>query len=259
MDVHQYNRTAWDRKVSLGDRWTTPVSAQVIEQARAGDWQVWLTPTKPVPRDWFPSLEGAEILCLASGGGQQGPVLAAAGAAVTVFDASPKQLGQDRLVAHRDGLALRTVDGDMADLGVFDDEAFDLVFHPCANCFAPHVRPVWRECFRVLRPGGSLLAGFVNPLRYLFDDERRENGSLVVRHPIPYSDLTHLTEEERRQIVTERGQALEFGHSLEDQIGGQLDAGFLLCGFFEDRFDDPAVDPISQYAPTFLATRAIRP
>jgi len=30
--------------------------------------------------------------CLASGGGQQGPVLAAAGAHVTVFDNSPRQL-----------------------------------------------------------------------------------------------------------------------------------------------------------------------
>ena len=34
------------------------------------------------------------------------------------------------------------------------DESFDVVFHPVSNVFAPRVRPVWQEAFRVLRPGG---------------------------------------------------------------------------------------------------------
>jgi hypothetical protein len=54
-------------------------------------------------------LAGIEVLCLASGGGQQGPILAAAGAKVTVFDNSANQLVQDRLVADRDGLTIETV------------------------------------------------------------------------------------------------------------------------------------------------------
>lgn len=259
MDVRNYNRAAWDRKAAEGDRWTVPVSRRVIERACAGEWEVLLTPTRPVPRDWFPKLQGAEVLCLASGGGQQGPVLAAAGANVIVFDNSPAQLKQDRAVAEREGLMLNTVEGDMADLSAFESDSFDLAFHPCSNCFVPEVRPVWRECFRVLRSGGSLLAGFANPLRYLFDDERMENGSLEVRHSIPYSDLTSLTDAERQRLVVQKGVPLEFGHSLEDQIGGQLDAGFLLCGFYEDRYDDRTTDPISAYAPTFIATRSIKP
>ena len=75
------------------------------------------------------------MLCLASGGGQQGPILAAAGAEVTVFDASEKQLAQDRLVAEREGLSLTTVQGDMADLSCFDDESFDFIFHPLLQLF----------------------------------------------------------------------------------------------------------------------------
>src|SRR5205085_1973198 len=101
--------------------------------------------------DWFPPVAGLEVLCLASGGGQQGPILAAAGARVTVFDNSPNQLAQDRLVADREGLALETVRGDMADLAAFPDARFDLIVHPCSNMFVPDVRPVWREAFRVLR------------------------------------------------------------------------------------------------------------
>jgi len=261
--VRDHNRKAWDRQVDSGNEWTVPASPEVIAAARRGEWQVVLTPTRPVPHDWFGELDGARVLCLASGGGQQGPILAAAGASVVVFDNSPRQLGQDRLVAERDRashpggdrLDLATVEGDMRDLSAFGDRSFDLVFHPCANLFIPDIRPVWRESFRVLRPGGRLLTGFVNPLQYIFDWERSERGELVVRHAIPYSDLTSLEETERQRWI-DAGQPLEFGHTLEDQIAGQLEAGFVLTGFYED------VDPkhvLSRYIASFIATLAVRP
>ena len=112
-DILSYNRRAWDRQVERGNPWTVPVSPEVIARARRGDWSIVLTPTKPVPADWFSPLEGLDVLCLASGGGQQGPILAAAGANVTVFDNSPAQLAQDRLVAETEGLTLETVQGDI--------------------------------------------------------------------------------------------------------------------------------------------------
>jgi SAM-dependent methyltransferase len=255
MDIREYIRHAWDRKVEQGDKWTVPVGPEVISRARRGDWSIVLTPTKPVPRDWFPDLTGLEVLCLASGGGQQAPILAAAGAVVTVLDNSPKQLAQDRLVADREGLELRTVEGDMRDLSAFPDGRFGLVFHPVSNCFVPEVRPVWKEAFRVLRPGGVLLAGFTNPALYVFDDAEAEQGRLMARHAVPYSDVTSLTDEERRRY-TDTEEPLVYGHTLEDQIGGQLDAGFVLTGFYEDR--DPG-HPLARLLPTFVATRAVKP
>ncbi|MGO8960941.1 MAG: class I SAM-dependent methyltransferase [Streptosporangiaceae bacterium] len=133
-DPVAHNRAAWDREVETGNEWTIPVGPEVIEAARAGDWSVVLIGYSPVDRDWFPaSLAGTEVLCLASGGGQQGPVLAAAGATVTVLDNSARQLEQDRMVADRDGLELRTELGDMRDLSAFADARFDLVFHPVSN------------------------------------------------------------------------------------------------------------------------------
>src|SRR5688572_7033234 len=102
MDVLRYNREAWDRRVDEGDRWTQPVSPAIIESARRGELSLLLTPTKPVPREWYPPLKGARVLGLASGGGQQCPVLAAAGAHVTSYDNSPKQLARDREVANRE-------------------------------------------------------------------------------------------------------------------------------------------------------------
>ena len=256
MDVRAHNSSAWDHEVETGNVWTLPVSSDHVARARGGDWAIVLTPRRAVPRSWFPELVGADVLCLASGGGQQGPILAAAGARVTVLDNSPRQLHQDRLVAQRDGLEIDTVQGDMADLTCFSDGSFDLIVNPCSNCFSETVRPVWLECFRVLRPGGVLLAGFANPLIFCFNRPLEAEGILQLRYPVPYSDVTSLSAAERAKYL-EPDEPLCFGHSLEDQIGGQLDAGFLLTGLYEDYHEDG--DVTVPYFPGFLATRALKP
>ena len=259
MDIREYNRIAWDREVKRGNRWTIPVSETVISAARRGQWEILLTPSKLVPRVWFPDLEGIDVLCLASGGGQQGPILAAAGAKVAVLDNSPMQLEQDRFVAEQYALSIATVEGDMADLSRFSDQRFDLIVHPVSNVFVPDVRPVWEETFRVLRRGGVLLAGFSNPVTYLFDyDLADRTGILRVKYALPYSDLASLPAEERQRYI-ETGAPLEFSHTLEEQIGGQLDAGFLLTGFFEDGYGEEENDMLTNYLPTFIATQAIKP
>jgi SAM-dependent methyltransferase len=254
MDIRLYNRKAWDREVESGEnRWTLPVSPEAITRARQGDWSVVLTENKPVPRDWFPAFP-AEVLCLASAGGQQGPILAAAGARVTVFDNSPRQLAQDRLVAEREGLQIRLVEGDAADLSVFPDASFDLVFNPCSTIFMPDVPAVWREAARVLRAGGILMTGVMNPVFYLFDLPRMDAGSLEVAHSIPYADTRDLSPAELEEIQS-KGYPLEFGHSLTDLLGGQLDAGFLITHLYEDYMTDSV---LAKYHPSFLATRAIK-
>ena len=255
MSVFDFNQRAWDRLVESGNRWTVPVSSEAIAKARDGDWQLVLTPSLPVPASWFPSLTGCRVLCLASGGGQQGPILSAAGANVTVFDASEKQLLQDRMVADRDGLALETVQGDMADLSCFEDGAFDFIFHPCANCFAEDIRPVWREAYRALRPGGSIVSGFVQPIHGLFDPDLEKQGRFQLKFSMPHSDLK-LSDEERENWFGSDAP-VEFVHSLEDQLGGQLDAGFLIAGLYED--DWGGSEPIDQFIKCFVAVRAIKP
>ncbi|ABN51568.1 MAG TPA: hypothetical protein DEF39_02060 [Hungateiclostridium thermocellum] len=60
----------------------------MFEKAKNDDWHVLLTPTKPVPKDWFCEIKNAEILGLACGGGQQMPIFAALGAKCTVLDYS---------------------------------------------------------------------------------------------------------------------------------------------------------------------------
>ncbi len=239
MDIRDHNKRAWNRQVEQKNPWTVPVSADTIARARRDDWQIVLTPTKPVPRDWFPPLVGCRVLGLASGGGQQGPILAAAGAAVTILDNSPAQLAQDRLVAEREGFDMCLVEGDMRDLSPFADASFDFIVHPVSNIFVPDILPMWREAFRVLAPGGTLIAGMVNPLTYCFDLELQEKGVLTARYSLPYSDLESLTSEERERYLGLE-EPVEWSHTLEEQIGGQLAAGFMLTGFYEDGWGRPS-------------------
>lgn len=255
--VGAINQRGWDRRVDGGDIWSRPVSAEQIERARHGEWSVVLTPNKPTPRDWFGDIAGRDVLCLASGGGQQGPILSAAGGRVVVFDASPRQLAQDLAVARRDDLDLVAIQGFMHDLSVFADGRFDIIFHPVSNCFAPDIEPVWRECFRVLRRGGVLLAGFMNPVSYIFDAEAEARGEMVVRYRLPYSDIADLAPESLSQVI-ERDHTVEFSHSLETQIGGQLRAGFVLADLFEDKDLGGGDTGRSWYFPTSIATRALK-
>ena len=254
MDICDYNRKAWDNYVNGGESlWTRPVSPEIIAKARNGEISILLTEQKPVPREWFPPLNGLDILCLACGGGQQGPVLAAAGANVTVFDNSPRQLDQDRFVAERENLDIRLVEGDMRDLSAFTDESFDFIFHPVSNLFIHEIRSVWREACRVLRHGGTMLAGFMNPVLYIFDFEKAEQGTMEVRFKLPYADADY---PEIAEKLMAEGDALEHSHTLTEQLGGQMDAGFHIIGMYEDYQQYTAV---SDYTPTYIATRALKP
>jgi len=254
LNVRLYNRYAWDRQVDLNNKFTLPVNPETIALARAGKFSVLLTETRPVPDEWFPPLKGLDVLGLACGGGQQGPVFAALGANVTIFDNSPAQLARDRQIAAREGLTIFTIEGDMRDLSVFPDASFDLVFHPVSNVFCPEVRPVWKETFRILRHGGFLLSGFANPIYYMFGTHADEQETLQVKYAIPYSDLKDMDRDDL-DVCIEEGIPLEFGHSLTDLIAGQTDSGFAITGFYEDVCPDSTV---SKYHPVYIATRALK-
>ena len=254
MDIRSYNRDAWNREVESNNRWTQPVDSETIAKARKGEFGILLTENITVPQRWFPLLKNADVLCLASGGGQQGPIFAALGANVTVYDNSPAQLKQDQLVAEREALSLKTIEGDAADLSIFADESFDLIFNPVSTVFMQDVRKVWRECFRVLRHGGILLTGSMNPVHYIFDLYKMDEGALEVAHSIPYSDVTSLTKEDLDEYLA-KGLPLEFGHSLTDLLGGQCAAGFVITDLYEDVMSD---SPLSKYHPNYIATRAVK-
>ncbi|ROR97907.1 methyltransferase family protein [Sinobacterium caligoides] len=256
MDILKHNRAAWNKESSEDGEWSRPVSGDTIRSAREGDWNVILTPLRTVPKSWFGCLQGKSVLCLASAGGQQAPVLAAAGAKVTSFDLSDVQLEKDRIVAERHNLDLQCIRGDMADLSELPDESFDLIFHAVSNIFVPDVEAVWRECYRVLKPKGELLAGFMNPSFFLFDHDQSIKDKIIeVKHKLPYAQPDHLDSEAIQELES-NGRAVEFSHTLETQLGGQLKAGFMIADLYEDYWTDEI--PFNAFSPSCIATRATK-
>ena len=48
---------------------------------------------------------------------------------------------------------------------------------------------------------------------------------------------------------------MEFGHTLYSQIEGQIEAGFVIGGFYEDKIEDYI---LGKYIDTYIATKAIK-
>jgi Methylase involved in ubiquinone/menaquinone biosynthesis len=140
-----------DKWANEGWEWGQPIDHETFEKAKNNDWSVVLTPTKPVPKEWFCEMKGAKVLGLASGGGQQMPIFSALGAECTVLDYSEKQLQSEKEVAKRESYEINLVKADMTKPLPFEDEAFDLIFHPVSNCYIEDVVHVWKECYRILK------------------------------------------------------------------------------------------------------------
>lgn len=249
MSYTDKNAETIDRWVAGGWKWGKPISPASYAAALRGEWNVFLTPTKPVPHEWFGSLHGKKVLGLASGGGQQIPVFAALGADCTVLDYSKAQCESERMVAEREGYSVKILRADMTRPLPFADDSFDLIFHPVSNCYVREVEPIFRECFRVLRSGGSLLCGLDNGINYIVD-----NSEERIVHSLPFDPLKN---PEQRKQLEEDDSGIQFSHTAEEQLGGQLRAGFRLTDLYEDFNGSGRLDALR--IPSFFATRAVKP
>lgn len=250
MNYQDINARAIDRWVEAGWEWGKPIDHDAFVRAQGGVFQVLLTPTKPVPRSWMGDLKGKRVLGLACGGGQQMPLLTAAGAVCTVLDYSERQLESERAVAAREGYAIEIVRADMSKPLPFGDAAFDLIFHPVANCYIEEVEPLWRECYRVLRPGGTLLAGLDNGMNFIVDDQDESR----IAHRLPFNPLKDAA---LLQSLQAADDGVQFSHTLHEQLGGQLRAGFVLKDLYEDTNGSGFLHEMN--IPSFWATRAVKP
>ena len=99
------------------------------------------------------------------------------------------------------------------------------------------------------KPCGVLLAGLDNGINYLFDEEER-----ILTHSLPFDPVSDPALMEELQ-ATDSG--VQFSHTFEEQVGGQLKAGLVLTHLFEDYNGAGRLHEL--HIPTFVATRAVKP
>ncbi len=248
MKYQDINSKTIDNWCRSGWEWGQPISHETYEKALQGDWRLLLTPTKPVPKSWFGDIGGKEILGLASGGGQQMPILSALGAHCTMLDYSEEQCQREQMVADREGYSIQILQADMTKPLPFPDNSFDLIFHPVSNCYVEQVEPIFAECFRVLKPGGALLAGLDIGINYIVDEEEEK-----IVYSLPFNPLKN---SEYYDLCMKNDWGIQFSHTLEEQIGGQLKAGLRLTDLYEDTFGQGRLHEMN--IPAFIATRAVK-
>lgn len=248
MNYQDINAETIDRWIRDGWEWGKPVTHEQYIAAKAGKWDIYLTPTKPMPHAWLGALAGKKLLGLASGGGQQMPIFSALGAACTVLDYSPLQIESENEVAAREGYTIHAIRGDMTKPLPFADGTFDIIFHPVSNCYIENVYPVFAECCRVLKKGGILVCGLDNGINYTVDESERH-----IVNKMPFNPLQNPAQMEQ---LREQDGGVQFSHTLTEQIGGQLKAGFTLTDLYEDTNGEGYLHEMNIYS--FLATRAVK-
>jgi SAM-dependent methyltransferase len=216
---HEHNRRAWDDRVRDRRRFTRPASdEEFANPLKTVDGVGWLGG----------DIRGRKLLCLAAGGGRQGPLYAAAGADVTVVDISPEMLRLDREVAAERRLDLRTVEASMDDLVMFSPGEFDIVVHPVSTCYLPDIEPVYREVARVTRGGGLYISQHKQPTSLQAGVEASPRGYELVepyyrQGPLPQVPGSRLREE----------GTLEYLHRWEQLVGLMCRSGFVIEDLIE--------------------------
>ncbi len=244
-DINAKTIDSWNKE---GWQWGKPISHAEYVKALQGEFNVLLTPTKFVPSTWFLPFKGLKLLGLASGGGQQMPIFAALGAECIVFDYSLSQLESEEMVAKREGYNITIIRGDMSQPLPFKDGEFDFVFNPVSTCYIQDVKPLFKEVYRILRKGGVFVAGFDNGINYLFsEDETR------IENVLPYNPLKN---KKQYAQAMQTNDGIQFSHTLEELIGGQLEAGFTLTDIFEDTNGEGMLH--EHNVKSFIATRCVK-
>ena len=144
---------------------------------------------------------------------------------------------------------LELVRADMSKPLPFADESFDLIFHPVSNCYVKELQPIWNECYRVLKKGGILLAGWDNGINYLFEDDDEERVCCA----LPFDPLSNPAQYE---ASVKNDWGIQFSHTIEEELDGQLRAGFTLTGIYGDTNGSGHLHELN--VPTFYASRCVK-
>lgn len=237
-EIASYNQARWDELAQANVAYSRPMLDLTVTSAAS-----YLD-----PKGLMDDVSGRDVLCLASGGGQQSVAFALLGAHVTVFDLSATQLSRDRQAADHYGVEIRVVQGDMRDLSDFRDDAFDLVYHTFSITFVPDVDPVFAGVARVLRPGGTYHVQWMNPFTATMDDTSWNGSGYLLS--LPYQDGREVSLLYPTWSVTDESgntqtvaSPHEYVHTLSKMVNTLIRHHFYIVHAEEETGPDPAAAP----------------
>ena len=209
-------------------------------------------------------VSGKQVLCLASGGGQDSVAFGLLGADVTVLDLSDVQLERDHQASDHHDLQTKTIQGDMRDLSIFPDDYFDIVWQVYSINFVPSVEPVFREVQRVLIPGCIYFLQFANPLAIGIDEDKWDgNGYKINSLYLDGEDISerfpHWDVEQPDGTSIKCDSPHEYRHTLATIINTMVGNGFTLLGLWEWMREDKNPEPgswahFTQVSPPYFST-----
>ena len=221
-NINKINRQRWNALANANVEWSRPFFELTREQA-----------TKYISRyGIIKDVSGRIVLCLASGGGQDSVAFGLLGADVTVMDLSDIQLEHDRQAAAHHNLRVTAIQGDMRDLSVFPENAFDVVWQPYSVNFVPSLEQVYAEVARVLKPSGVYYMQFANPFVQVVDDEAWDGNAYPLVHPYndgedvaQYFPHWNVTQEDGSTVNVDSPH--EFRHNLSTVLNTMVQNGFV--------------------------------
>ncbi|GIP37063.1 SAM-dependent methyltransferase [Paenibacillus sp. J31TS4] len=251
-EVYLYNHARWEALAKANALFTRPKLDLDKEAAREylGLDRLGVTG----------DLTGKKVLCLAGGGGQQSAAFALLGAVVSVFDLSPTQLERDKAAAEHYGYEVSLYQGDMRDLSCFDNDSFDIIWHPYSLTFVPDSRVVFLELSRILKVGGLYYLMCANPFFSGLTHNEWNGDGYVLKFPYEDGAVTSYPDQE---WVYDQSKSIkiqeprEYRQTLSKLMNGLISEGFLLAYFSEIKSQHPEASPgswehFTEVAPPWL-------
>ena len=90
----------------------------------------------------------------------------------------------------------------------------------------------WMIC-RCFTPNEKQMMAFVKEEFFLFEPDFMKEDFLISRHTLPFNPLKDLSEEQIKEKQNAQ-MPLAFSHTLTEQIGGLIKAGFEITDIYED-------------------------
>ena len=252
--ISQDNRARWNALARANVEYSRPFLDFTREQAAEYVYRHGV----------LKNVTGKDVLCLASGGGQDSVAFGLLGAKVTVLDLSDVQLERDRQAAAHHGLSVTTIHGDMRDLSIFPDETFDVAWQVYSINFVPSVESVFREVRRVLKPGGIYFVQFANPFVQAVDEDAWDGRAYpLTGFYVDGEDLAerfpHWDVKQPDGSTVKLDSPHEFRHTLGTVMNTLAGNGFIFLGLWEWMKDDQNPEPgswphFTQVAPPWFST-----